>query len=66
MEPKFELGRFRDKRVKLLIRFSENSNFWFEDGKTATWVPTLQDAEDLYEYLKIVNEWNEFKKIKGE
>lgn len=62
MKPIFEVSRFSDNRVKLLIRFSKNSNFWFGDGETATWVPKFEEVENLKEYLIMVNDWNVCKK----
>ncbi len=61
MKPRFELGKFPDGRAKFQVRFFENSNFWIQ-GSEATWVPTLDEAEDLHEFLNAIDEYNKNKK----
>ena len=62
MKPIFELSKFPDGRIMLRVRFSGNSNFWVHDSETATWVPTLDEASNLKEFLEVVNERNEIKR----
>ncbi len=64
MKPRFELERFPDTRVKFKVSFFANDNFWIHDLNTATWVPPLDEVEDLREYLKIVDDYNKGKKGK--
>ena len=55
MKPRFELGRFADRRMKLVVRFFQNSNFWINEQGEATWVPTLEEVEDLSEALQMTD-----------
>lgn len=54
---KIEIGRFPDKRLKLLVHFTKSANFW-ED---LTWVPTTQEIEDLKEIFDAVDSYNNAK-----
>ena len=56
---RFELERFPDERLKLLVRFKPSTNFRV-DAKTgeATWVPTLEETDHLYETLGMTNFYN--------
>jgi hypothetical protein len=56
---RFEIGQFSDKRKMLLVRFqSKSSNIRINDNGEITWVPTLQEAEQLYEVLAMTNFYN--------
>ena len=56
---RFELERFPDKRFNLLVRFQPTTNFRV-DATTgeATWVPTLEETNQLYETLGMTNFYN--------
>jgi hypothetical protein len=56
---RFELERFPDRRLKLLVRFKPSTNFRV-DAETgeATWVPTLEETDQLYETLGMTNFYN--------
>ncbi len=60
--PIFELNRFQDGRIMLRVRFFGTSNFWIHDSGTATWVPTKAEAENLKEFLDVIDEYNEFNR----
>ncbi len=62
MESRFELERFPDKRLKLLVRFFETSNFWLTEDGEATWVPSLEEVEQLYETMIMTNSYNLHKR----
>jgi hypothetical protein len=62
MKPIFELSKFPDGRIMLRVRFFGNSNFWIHDLESATWVPTLDEAANLMEFLDVINERNEIKR----
>ena len=56
---RFEIERFSDRRFKLLVRFLPTTNFRV-DAETgeATWVPTLEETDQLYEALGMTNYYN--------
>jgi hypothetical protein len=58
MKPRFEIERFPDKRLKLTVRFFPTSNFWINEKGEATWVPTLEETNQLYETLGMTNFYN--------
>jgi hypothetical protein len=53
------LERFPDRRLKLVVRFKPSSNFRV-DAETgeASWVPTLEETDSLYETLGMTNYYN--------
>jgi hypothetical protein len=56
---RFELERFPDKRLKLLVRFQPTTNFRVDPVTgEATWVPTLEETDQLYETLGMTNFYN--------
>ena len=56
---RFELERFPDKRLKLLVRFQPTTNFRVDvETGEATWVPTLEETDQLYETLGMTNYYN--------
>ena len=56
---RFELERFPDKRLKLLVRFQPTTNFRvYSKTVEATWVPTLEETDQLYETLGMTNYFN--------
>jgi hypothetical protein len=59
MKPRFELERFSDRRLKLMVRFFQTSNFWINEEGEATWVPTFEELEQLNEALVMTNNHNE-------
>ena len=61
MKPRFEIERFPDKRLKLMVRFFQTSNFWINEEGEATWVPTFEEVEQLNEALVMTNIHNENK-----
>ena len=62
MKPRYELERFPDKRLKLMVRFFQTSNFWINEEGEATWVPTFEEVEQLIEALLMTNFHNENKR----
>jgi len=56
---RFELERFPDRQLKLLVRFQPTTNFRV-DPQTgeATWVPTLEETDQLSETLGMTNFYN--------
>ena len=56
---RFELERFPDRRLKLLVRFQPTTNFRVDpETGEATWVPTLEETDQLYETLGMTNFYN--------
>lgn len=56
---RFELERFPDRRLKLLVRFQPTTNFRVDpETGEATWVPTLEETDELYETLGMTNFYN--------
>lgn len=62
MKPIVQLSKFPDGRLKLVIQFCRDSNFWILDSTRASWVPTLEEVEFLKETLDMTNEHNEIKR----
>ena len=56
---RFELERFPNRRLMLLVRFQPSTNFRV-DAETGedTWVHTLQETDKLYETLGMTNYYN--------
>ncbi len=60
---RFELERFPDRRLKLLVRFQPTTNFRVDPSTgEATWVPTLDEEEKLNEFLGMVDYHNVTKR----
>ena len=61
-KPIIELAKFADGRLMLRVRFYKNSNFWFNDGEEATWVPTLDEVDLVSKGVHILDKFNEDNK----
>ena len=62
MEPRIEIQTFSDGRLKVMMRFFKNSNFWINNNEEATWVPRFEEIEPLVETLCVINAHNEEKR----
>lgn len=56
-----EVGRFKDKRYKLLIRFFREINFREHSDGSFTWVPKKSEIEQIRENLEMIDAYNEAK-----
>ena len=52
---KVEVERFIDGRLKVLVRFEEDTNF---RTKTLTWVPRKDEIKKIDESLKAIDGYN--------
>ena len=61
LEPRVEVAKFKDGRLKVLLRCKEGKNFWNEGNGEYTWCPELDTPTILVETLEAIDEYNNRK-----
>jgi hypothetical protein len=56
---KYELKRGSKGNLMVKVTFEDESNF---DSKNLTWIPTLQEVQDVYEAVKMAHDFDKLRK----
>ena len=63
---KVEIGYFKDKRLKVILRFKEGKNFWYDpETDSYTFCGTWEEIQLPFEALMAIDTYNRSKVAKG-